>query len=188
MKSAIQSFFQKSIRVLMLVLVILLSSSNICFSQTGKQLVVVAFGNSTTAPRKGIQKVYAIRLHEMLSNKGIDNKVINAGIPGSHTGSVKDNNRFKTPHGMDRFDTAVLAYHPDWVTINFGINDSWQDSGKKSKSRINVKEYRHNLIFFINGIRKEGGRVILLTPQSMGKIYRGYHLRRLKKYRNVVIH
>ena len=109
----------------------------------------MTFGNSTTAPRKTIKKVYAVRLHEILTDAGIDNKVINAGIPGSHTGSIKDNNLFKIAHGMDRFDTAVLIYNPNWVTINFGINDSWQDAGKKGKSRIPINEYRHNLSFFI---------------------------------------
>lgn len=164
-----------------------LFSFTLCYSQVNKSLVVVTFGNSTTAPRKTIKKVYAVRLHELLSNAGVSNTVINAGIPGSHTGYEKDNNLFKIPHGMDRFDTAVLAHHPDWVTINFGINDSWQDHGKKGTSRIPLKEYRHNLKFFINGIEKEGGEVILLTPNPVGKKYRGYHRRRLKKYRNVVI-
>jgi lysophospholipase L1-like esterase len=122
----------------------------------------------------------------LLTERGIENKVINAGIPGSHTGYQKENNLFKIPHGMDRFDTAVLAYHPDWVTINFGINDSWQDKGKKGTSRIPLQEYRHNLKFFIDGIRKQGGRAILITPNPVGEKYRGFHRRRLKKYRNVV--
>lgn len=156
-----------------------------CFSQTRHQLVIVTFGNSTTAPRKTIKKVYAVRLHEILINAGIDNKVINAGIPGSHTGSIKDNNLYKVAHGMDRFDTAVLSYHPDWVTINFGINDSWQDAGKKGTSRIPINRYRQNLTFFIDGISREGGKVILLTPNPIGKKYKGFHRRRLKKYMKV---
>lgn len=156
-----------------------------CFSQTRHQLVIVTFGNSTTAPRKTIKKVYAVRLHEILINAGIDNKVINAGIPGSHTGSIKDNNLYKVAHGMDRFDTAVLSYHPDWVTINFGINDSWQYDSKKGVSCIPINKYQQNLTFFIENIRREGGKVILITPNPLGDKYRGFHKRRLKKYMKV---
>ncbi|HSV09119.1 MAG TPA: GDSL-type esterase/lipase family protein [Hanamia sp.] len=187
MKVNIQLFYLRKIRRFILTLALVLSTA-FAFSQESHPLVIVTFGNSTTASRKTIEKVYAVRLHEILTNAGIENKVVNAGIPGSHTGYLKDNNRFKIPHGMDRFDTAVLAYHPDWVTINFGINDSWQDGGKKGQSRISFKEYKHNLSFFINGIRQQGGKVILLTPNPIGKKYNGFHERRLKKYMNAVRH
>ncbi|HUZ61097.1 MAG TPA: GDSL-type esterase/lipase family protein [Hanamia sp.] len=187
MKLTIKVLFEKKIRIFLLSAVLIFSVTY-CFSQSKHQLVIVTFGNSTTAPRKTIKKVYAVRLHEILTTAGIDNKVINAGIPGSHTGSIRDNSLFKIPHGMDRFDTAVLAYHPDWVTINFGINDSWQDAGKKGTSRIPINEYRHNLSFFIDGIRREGGKVILLTPNPIGEKYRGFHERRLKKYMKAVRH
>ena len=184
MKPLVKNFFQKRIKRFVLSLTLVLSVI-CCSSQTSHQLTIVTFGNSTTAPRKTVKKVYAVRLHEILKNAGIDNKVINAGIPGSHTGSIKDNNLFKIPHGMDRFDTAVLRYHPDWVTINFGINDSWQDAGKKGTSRIPINKYRQNLSFFIEGIRKEGGKVILLTPNPIGKKYRGFHRSKLKKYMKI---
>ena len=184
MNTANKRFFEEEMKTFIL-LALLVFSVIFCSSQTRHQLTIVTFGNSTTAPRKTVKKVYAVRLHEILTNAGIDNKVINAGIPGSHTGSVKDNNLFKIPHGMDRFDTAVLLYHPDWVTINFGINDSWQDAGKKGTSRIPIDKYRQNLSFFIDGIRKEGGKVILLTPNPIGKKYRGFHRRKLKKYMKV---
>jgi len=185
MKLSVQhSYFKKSKAFVMTVSLLLLVL--IGFSQDRKPLVIVTFGNSTTAPRKTVKKVYAVRLHEILSNAGIENKVVNSAIPGSHTGYLKDNSRFKIPHGMDRFDTAVLAYHADWVTINFGINDSWQDAGKNTPSRIPFKEYKHNLSFFINGIKNQGGKVILLTPNPIGKKYRGFHERRLKKYMKAV--
>lgn len=155
-------------------------------AQQKSRIVIVAFGNSTTAPRKNVDSVYAVRLGWILTQKGIPNRVINSGIPGSTTGSIKDNNLFKIAHGMDRFDTAVLRYHPDWVIIDFGINDSWQDAGKKGHSRISIGEYRHNLSFFIDHIRKINGRVILLTPNPLGNKYKGYHTRRLKEYMRVV--
>lgn len=155
-------------------------------AQRKQGLVIVTFGNSTTAPRKNVDSVYALRVEGILTRNGINNKVINAGIPGSHTGSVKDNDLFKIAHGMDRFDTAVISHHPDWVTINFGINDSWQDAGRGTPSRIPVAEYRHNIAFFIDQIRKINGRVILLTPNPLGKKYKGFHARRLKCYKRTV--
>ena len=174
-------FLEKKMRVFLLC-TLLTFFNTYCSSQTSHQLNIVAFGASSTAPKKTIKKIYAVRLHEILKTAGIDNKVINAGIPGSHTGSIKDNNLFKIPHGMDRFDTAVLSYHPDWLIINLGINDSWQDAGKKGTSRIPINKYKHNLTFFIDGIRRNGGKVILLTPNPLGKKYNGFHKRRLKKY------
>lgn len=185
MKLSIRHFYFEKAKAFILTLSLLLSVF-FGFSQDSKPLVIVTFGNSTTAPRKTIKKVYPLRLHEILTNAGIENKVVNSAIPGSHTGYLKDNSRFKIPHGMDRFDTAVLAYHPDWVTINFGINDSWQDGGKNAPSRIPFKEYKHNLSFFINEIKSQGGKVILLTPNPIGRKYRGFHERRLKKYMKAV--
>jgi lysophospholipase L1-like esterase len=151
-------------------------------AQEDDELVVVAFGASTTALRKNIDKIYPVRLQEHLTQAGIRNQVINSGIPGSHTGSINDNNRFKIAHGMDRFDTAVLHYHPDWLVINLGINDSWQDAGRKDTSRIALNKYRYNLSYFIDAILQQGGKVILLTPNPIGEKYKGFHERRLKKY------
>lgn len=157
-----------------------------CKGQKSSQIVMVTFGNSTTAPRKNIEKVYAVRIAEDLKAKGIDIKVINAGTPSSHSGSIKDNDFAKVDHGRDRFDTAVLRHKPDWVTINFGLNDSWQDKGAKDSSRIPLKAYRQNLAFYIDQTRRNKGQVILLTPNPVGKQYYGYHKKRLKQYRRVV--
>jgi lysophospholipase L1-like esterase len=169
-----------------LILALLLVLSFTCsYAQEAHQMVIVTFGNSTTAPRKGINKVYAIRLGEILKEKGIDNKVINAGVPGSHSGSIIDNDFFKITHGLDRFDTAVLRYDPDWVTINFGLNDSWQDKGVNGASRISVSKYRQNLTFYIDKIREKKGNVILLTPNPIGKKFDGFHKTTLKKYLKV---
>lgn len=174
-----------SLRFLFFVVLATFSGISV-FSQQKHPLTIVTFGNSTTAPRKNVDSVYALRLATILDRHGIANHIINAGVPGSHTGSIKDNNLFKIAHGMDRFDTAVLAHHPDWVTINFGLNDSWQDKGRKGPSRIPVDQYRHNLNYFVDHIRKAGGHVILLTPNPVGKKNRGFHTRRLKKYKRAV--
>ncbi|MCP4190650.1 MAG: hypothetical protein GY768_08470, partial [Planctomycetaceae bacterium] len=56
-------------------------------------LTIVAFGDSTTATRRTVKKVYADRLPELLKLSGIEAKVINAGVGGSHTGRLTDNAR-----------------------------------------------------------------------------------------------
>ena len=98
-------------------------------------LTIVAFGNSITATRKTIDKVYAQRIPALLLKKGIKANVINSGIPGSHTGHVTDNNLFKIKHALDRFESDVLAYNPDIVIIGFGTNDAHIDS-KTTKWKI----------------------------------------------------
>ena len=185
MQGRIKYTFGKGLFAIILLVGFLFTFNN-CPGQKSTQITVVTFGNSTTAPRKNIEKVYAVRLEEVLKSKGIDVKVINAGTPSSHSGSIKDNNFAKIAHGMDRFDTGVLRYKPDWVTINFGLNDSWQDKGAKGPSRIPVKEYRRNLSFYITKIHENKGQVILLTPNPVGNKFNGYHKKRLKKYRRVV--
>lgn len=180
-------WFEGKKGVLLILGILFVFASFNTVGQTPLETVVVTFGNSTTAPRKNIEKVYAVRLKEKLLAKGMNIRIINAGTPSSHSGSIKDNNFAKLAHGMDRFDSGVLRYKPDWVTINFGLNDSWQDSGEEGSSRIPVAAYRQNLLYYINKIQENNGRVILLTPNPVGKKFFGYHKERLKQYRQAVI-
>lgn len=149
-------------------------------------LKIVAFGNSTTAFRKEVDKVYSVRLQEKLTKTGICARVINSGVGGSHTGSVKDNDFVKVKHGMDRFETDVLNHQPDWVIINFGLNDAYQDEGIDGKSRIPLVKYRENLEYFIKKIRDQGGDVILLTPNPLGSRYEQFRKSRVEQYANCV--
>ena len=59
------------------------------YSQTDT-LSVVAFGNSTTAHRKGVDKVYSVRLHETLDYVGIHNKFLLSPILFSPKTSISD--------------------------------------------------------------------------------------------------
>ncbi|MBO9592568.1 MAG: lipolytic protein G-D-S-L family [Niabella sp.] len=154
--------------------------------QNRRPLTIVTFGNSTTALRASVQKVYALRLHEQLDSLGIANTVINSGVPSSHSGSIKDNSFAKVIHAMDRFDTAVLKHHPDWVTINFGLNDAYQDKGQGTPSRIPLKQFKKNISYFIRRIEKQGGKVILLTPNPLGSKFEQYRYDRVKAYADVI--
>ncbi len=159
----------------------LLSQSQLISAQN-RDLLIVTFGNSTTAARKGIDKVYAVRINEMLNEAGINNRVINSGAGGSHSGSVKDNDFTRIEHGMDRFDRTVLSHHPDWVTLNFGLNDAWQDKGITGASRIPVEQYKKNITYFIDQIRKDNGKIILLTPNPIGSKHEKWRYERVKLY------
>lgn len=152
------------------------------FAQENKELVIVAFGNSTTAPRKGVEKVFSVRLHEILNEMTIPNKVINSGVGSSHTGSIKDNDFAKVIHGMDRFNESVLAHHPDLVTINFGLNDAYQDGGLNATSRIPIEDYKRNLSYFIDKIQEQNGKVILLPPNPIGAKLEEFRYKRVKEY------
>jgi lysophospholipase L1-like esterase len=175
----------KYLHFLAVLLITLLSTFSL--AQDKKELTIVTFGNSTTALRKGIEKVYAVRIHEGLIENGIPNKVINSGIGGSHTGSIKDNDKGKVEHGMDRFEKAVLSHRPDWVTLNFGLNDAYQDKGEGTSSRIPIEKYTENLTYFITEIKKIDGKIILLTNNPLSSKLEQFRHDRLKIYKNAVI-
>jgi lysophospholipase L1-like esterase len=113
---------------------------------------VVAFGDSTTAPRQGLMP-YAARLASL----GLT--VINAGVPGNNTDQARA-----------RLDKDVLAHHPAVVIVQFGLNDAAVDVWKQppeSQPRIDVATYRKNLAFIVGAVRRNGGAVILMTPNPM---------------------
>lgn len=148
-----------------------------------KPIKVVAFGNSTTAYRKTITGVYSQRMPEYFKKRNIPVQVFNEGIGGSHTGHLTDNAIHKIRHALDRFDDAVLAKNPDYVTFNFGINDSWVDTNDPNgQSRIPLTKFRENLLFMIHTLKERNVTVILLTPNAIGGKYESWRHKRLGKY------
>ncbi len=119
---------------------------------------IVAFGDSTTAPR-GKTVVYSTLLAHELSFEGGDVKVINAGIGGN-----------TTSHAMARFEKDVLGPKPDVVILQFGINDSAVDVWKKPPAtgpRVALEDYRKNLTWMVRTLRQNGARVVLMTPNPI---------------------
>ena len=157
------------------------------FAAERDTLKIVCFGNSTTAPRKGLNKEYPVRLDEKLQQSGIKAQIFNAGVPGSHAGSRSENSFHKVGHALDRFDTAVIAKNPDWVIISFGINDSWQDQGPNSPARISLNKFKEHLSYFIKKIQATHGKAILMTPNPLGKKFEQYRHQQLKKYRTACL-
>jgi lysophospholipase L1-like esterase len=146
-------------------------------------LKIVAFGNSTTAYRKTITGVYSQRLPEYFKKQNIPVLVFNEGIGGSHTGHLTDNSLHKIRHALDRFDDAVLAKNPDFVTFNFGLNDSWVD-GKdpNGESRIPLDKFRENLLYMINTLKDKNITAIIMTPNAFGDKYELWRHKRTEKY------
>jgi lysophospholipase L1-like esterase len=147
--------------------------------------VVVCFGNSTTAPRKGLEMSYPERLAEHFREAATSAVVFNAGRGGNHTGRTVDNGFHRGPHASERFDQDVIARHPDWVIICFGINDAWQDQGKGTASRITSRDYRRNLLAFQSAIDRQGGKTIFLGPNPLGDKYPPFRMKRLRRYHRI---
>ena len=153
----------------------------------GDKLTIVAFGDSTTASRSTVDQVYADRLPVLLQARGIEAKVINAGIGGSHTGRLADNARHRRKHALDRFDEAVRNHKPDVVVVQFGWNDSWIDSDNlDGPSRIPVKDYAANLKHITETLKKDGSKVILMTPNRPNTSVEEWRVARTQQYVDAV--
>jgi acyl-CoA thioesterase I len=119
-------------------------------------LTVVAFGDSTTARRESIH-VFAELLEGQTGPGGRSIHVINAGVPGNTIRQARE-----------RFLTDVVAKHPDFVTILFGINDSAVDVfDGATEPRVPLRDYEANLRWMISELQSREIRLILLTPNPV---------------------
>lgn len=118
-------------------------------------LKIVAFGDSTTAPRTKVETYSEV----LGKHFGPKIEILNKGIPANTT--AKAANRFKRD---------VLDQQPDVVIIQFGINDSaidvWQDP-PKTEPRVAMADYVANLRNFVKESQAAGAKVILMTPNQL---------------------
>ena len=119
---------------------------------------VVAFGDSTTAPR-GELPVYARVLEEALRRQGLSCQLINAGVGGNTTSQARA-----------RFERDVLEHKPKCVILQFGINDSavdvWRDP-PADQPRVRLEDYENNLRYFCKELKSRHCDVILMTPNPL---------------------
>lgn len=120
---------------------------------------IVCFGDSTTAVRENIRKVYAAGLRDYFnrSHSSTRFQVINAGVRSDTTRRARA-----------RFEKDVLRHSPHLVIIQFGLNDSCIDVFKgETGPRVSLEEYLRHLIYFIQILRQQDSRVILMTQNPM---------------------
>ena len=126
-----------------------------CSSAT--PIKIVTFGDSTTALRSTIDKVYSDRLPALLKADGIDVTIINAGVGGN-----------TTEHAIARLESDVLAHKADLVVVQFGINDAIADTRiGQTEPRVAIDKYRSNLNQIILRIKESGSRIVLMTPNPL---------------------
>jgi lysophospholipase L1-like esterase len=68
---------------------------------------------------------------------------------------------------LDRLESDVLARRPNWCLIAIGVNDVRRNLqvGRESE-RVDVHEYRSNLLESVRLLQEAGSRVLLLEPTS----------------------
>jgi len=124
-----------------------------------KAIRIVALGDSTTEAgwEGNATSVYPERLEAALEARGIEVEMINAGI--SNTTSKQ---------AVERLDSDVRRFDPDYVIIQFGINDSWIDASLgKTEPRLTLDEYAGHLTTIIATLRADGAKPILMTANPM---------------------
>jgi len=141
------------IPVIVAALVTTLAAAEICASD----FTIIALGDSTTARRPGIERVYADRIGSLLTAKGIDARIVNVGVP-----------RHTTVDARKSFEKAVLAHDPAIVIIQFGINDSFVDVHKGSDTpRVAKGIFERNLDYFAAALEASGAQPIFMTPNPL---------------------
>jgi lysophospholipase L1-like esterase len=132
------------------------SSPGLGSEQHVEPMTIVAFGDSTTATR-GPLKIYAKILAEALPKKGMAVEVVNAGIGGNTTEMARQ-----------RFTKDVLDKSPNWVIVQFGINDSAIDVWKgETKPRVTRERYVENLRYFVRTLKSRSVKMVLMTPNPL---------------------
>jgi lysophospholipase L1-like esterase len=120
---------------------------------------VIMFGDSTTAPRGGVKKVYSVRVQDALQSTGSTLAVYNAGVPGNTTRDARK-----------RFEQDVLRHKPKLVVMQFGINDSAVDVWKNPPAttpRVPLPEYLDNLRAMVTAAQHQDAKVILMTTNPL---------------------
>jgi acyl-CoA thioesterase-1 len=118
--------------------------------ENGCKVTIVAFGDSITAGycvRRGFPSFWKVLLAEKYPDARVE--MINSGICGD-----------TSMDGLARLDWAVLAYEPDLVTINFGINDCVLG--------LDLEEFEMNFVEMVRRIRAgPNSEILLLSSQPL---------------------
>jgi lysophospholipase L1-like esterase len=123
-----------------------------------ESLVVVAFGDSTTAPREGVT-VYTELLQSHWQERQPPVRVVNAGVQGDDTRRARA-----------RFRADVLANSPTLVIFLFGIHDATVDLWESPPAivpRVPLSSFCDNLVSMAKTLRVRGSIPVFCTPTPL---------------------
>jgi len=121
--------------------------------EDGCSVTLVSFGDSITAGyavRRGFPSFWKEALKKKYPEASID--IVNSGTSGD-----------TTLDGIAKLKWAVLSYHPDLVTINYGINDAFMG--------LPLEEFKANFKEIAGTVKAEGAEVVLLSSQPLETPY-----------------
>ena len=126
----------------------------------GAAVRIIALGDSITkGARAGVEpaEIFSARLQAALRAAGIAARVHNVGIGGE-----------RTDQALARLAADVLPQRPHLVTVMYGTNDSWVDSGKTA-SRLGEKAYEANQRELVRRLREARIQPVLMTAPKFGE-------------------
>lgn len=85
----------------------------------------------------------------------LDIHYVNTGISGNTTRDL-----------LGRWETDVMAFKPDWLSILIGANDVWRQFDRPTMPQLHVRpdEYQSNLEQLILRSKEEIDNILLLRP------------------------
>ncbi len=128
---------------------------------------IVCFGTSITfgTPYASREDAYPAILERAINERfgeaGVRVAVINSGVAGDNTAE-----------GLARIGADVLDHEPDLVVIEFSCNDVRWEPDK----RVELDQFKTNLLAMVERIRGIGADMIITTPSPIVDAFHPYSL------------
>lgn len=117
-----------------------------------REVTIVAFGDSLTFGY-GIEEKY--RWTNLLE-EALGVKVINSGVCGN-----------TSSEGLQRIVEDVLIYKPDYVIINFCMNDHFIKIDGSNEAKVSIRKFEENIIKMVSLVREIKATPILVAPHKI---------------------
>ncbi|MCD6362320.1 MAG: hypothetical protein J7M38_15795 [Armatimonadetes bacterium] len=126
---------------------------------------IVCFGTSITFGTPYVSRedawpaILERRLNQRFGAAGVQVTCINSGVPGHNTAE-----------GLERIQSDVLSHDPDVVIIEFSCNDvRWEP-----EKRVELEQFRENLLEMVRLIRGVGADIVITTPSPIVDAFHVY--------------
>ncbi|MCM0647566.1 GDSL-type esterase/lipase family protein [Clostridium swellfunianum] len=113
---------------------------------------IVAFGDSLTFG-------YGVKEENKWTNilaKSLGCRVINSGVCGN-----------TSSEGLVRIEEDVLKYKPDYVIINFGMNDHFIKTDGSKEAKVSLEQFEENIEKIIFLTKQINAVPVLVTPNKI---------------------